>query len=166
MTWLEIILFIAALIFMFVGLLGVILPVLPGIPLIFGVALVFSILTDFTYLSGQTIIIMGLLAVISLILDWIATIFGVKKMGGSYFGMLGAFIGMIVGLFIPGVGIFGFVIGAFVGAFIFELLVNKESQKALKAGIGSFVGFLVGGVIKFAIGVVMIGMFIWHVLFR
>ena len=74
---------ITLLIFMLVGLLGVILPVLPGIPLIFGVALVFSILTDFTYLSGQTIIIMGILAVISLILDWIATLFGVKKMGGS-----------------------------------------------------------------------------------
>ena len=89
-----------------------------------------------------------------------------KKMGGSYFGILGAFIGMIVGLFIPGVGIFGFIIGAFIGAFIFELLINKESKRALKAGIGSFVGFLVGGVIKFAIGVVMIGMFIWHVLMK
>ncbi|UCC79837.1 MAG: DUF456 domain-containing protein [Candidatus Zixiibacteriota bacterium] len=166
MTWLEIILFIAALIFMFVGLLGVILPVLPGIPLIFGVALVFSILTDFTYLSGQTIIIMGILAVISLILDWIATLFGVKRMGGSKAGIFGAFIGMIVGLFIPGVGIFGFVIGAFVGAFIFELMVNRESKKALKAGLGSFIGFLVGGVLKLVVGAVMIGMFIWHVLIK
>ena len=166
MTWLEIILFIAALIFMLVGLLGVILPVLPGIPLIFGVALVFSILTDFTYLSGQTIIIMGILAVISLILDWIATLFGVKKMGGSKAGIFGAFIGMIVGLFIPGVGIFGFIIGAFVGAFIFELLVNRESKKALKAGLGSFIGFLAGGLLKLVIRAVMIGMFVWHVLLK
>jgi uncharacterized protein YqgC (DUF456 family) len=166
MTWLEIILFVAALIFMLVGLLGVILPILPGVPLIFVVALIFSILTDFTYLGGQTIIIMGILAVISLILDWIAGVLGVRKMGGSKAGMFGAFIGMIVGLFLPGVGIFGFVIGAFVGAFILELLVNRESKKALKAGLGSFIGFLAGGVLRLVIGAVMIGMFIWHVLFK
>jgi uncharacterized protein YqgC (DUF456 family) len=166
MTWLEIILFVSALIFMLVGLLGVILPVLPGIPMIFIVALFFSILTDFTYLSGQTIILLGILAIISLVLDWIATLFGVKKMGGSYFGVLGAFIGMIVGLLLPGVGIFGFVIGAFIGAFLFELLINKESKKALKAGLGSFIGFLVGGVFKLVIGAAMIGIFVWNVLFK
>jgi uncharacterized protein YqgC (DUF456 family) len=166
MTWLEIILFVSALIFMLIGLLGVILPVLPGIPMIFIVALVFSILTDFTYLSGQTIILLGILAIISLVLDWIATLFGVKKMGGSYFGVLGAFIGMIVGLLLPGVGIFGFVIGAFIGAFLFELLINKESKKALKAGFGSFIGFLVGGVFKLVIGAAMIGIFVWNVLFK
>jgi uncharacterized protein YqgC (DUF456 family) len=87
-------------------------------------------------------------------------------MGGSKAGMFGAFIGMIVGLFLPGVGIFGFVIGAFIGAFLLELLVNKESQKALKAGLGSFIGFLVGGVFKLVIGAAMIGIFVWHVLIK
>lgn len=165
MTWLEIILFISALIIMFIGMLGVILPILPGIPLIFIVALVFSILTDFAYLSAQTIIILGILAVIALVLEWVASILGVKKMGGSKAGMFGAFIGMIIGLFLPGMGIFGFVIGAFVGAFLLELLVNKESHKALKAGLGSFIGFLVGGVLKLVIAAAMIGIFVWQVLF-
>jgi len=166
MTWLEIILFISALIIMFIGMLGVILPVLPGTPLIFIVALVFSILTDFTYLSAQTIILLGILAVISVILDWVAGVLGVKKMGGSKAGMFGAFIGMIVGMFLPGVGIFGFVIGAFVGAFLLELLVNKESKKAFRAGLGSFIGFLVGGVLRLVIGAAMIGIFVWQVLFK
>ena len=166
MTWLEIILFVSSLIIMFIGMLGIVLPILPGIPLIFIVALVFSILTDFTYLSGQTIILLGILAVISLILDWVAGVLGVKKMGGSKAGMFGAFIGMIVGLFLPGVGIFGFVIGAFVGAFLLELLVNKESKKALRAGLGSFIGFLAGSVLRLVIGAAMIGIFVWQVLFR
>ena len=166
MTWLEIILFVSSLIIMFIGMLGIVLPILPGIPLIFIVALVFSILTDFTYLSGQTIILLGILAVISLILDWVAGVLGVKKMGGSKAGMFGAFIGMIVGLFLPGVGIFGFVIGAFVGAFLLELLVNKESKKALRAGLGSFIGFLAGSVLRLVIGAAMIGIFVWQVLFK
>jgi len=166
MTWLEIILFVSALIVMFIGMLGVILPILPGTPLIFIVALVFSILTDFTYLSAQTIILLGILAVISVILDWIAGVLGVKKMGGSRAGMFGAFIGMIVGLFLPGVGIFGFVIGAFVGAFLLELLANKESKKAFRAGLGSFIGFLAGGVLRLVIGAAMIGIFVWQVLFK
>lgn len=166
MGWTEIILFIIALILMLIGLIGVILPVLPGIPMIFAVALIFSILTDFTYLSAQTIIIMGILAVISLVLDWVASIYGVKRMGGSKAGMIGAFIGMIVGLLLPGVGIFGFVIGAFIGAFALEFLVNREARVAFRAGLGSFIGFLASGVIRLFIAAVMIGMFIWNVLVK
>ena len=64
------------------------------------------------------------------------------------------------------VGIFGFVIGAFVGAFLLELLVNKESKKALRAGLGSFIGFLAGSVLRLVIGAAMIGIFVWQVLFK
>ncbi len=166
MDWLEIILFISALLIMIVGLLGVILPVVPGVPMIFGTALVYAILTDYADINSKTIILFGVLTIVSLILDWVATAFGVKKMGGSYAGIIGAFLGMIAGLFLPGVGIIGFIIGAFVGAFLFELLINKEAKKALKAGFGSFIGFMAGGLIKFVIGAAMIGIFAWNVLFK
>jgi hypothetical protein len=86
-------------------------------------------------------------------------------MGGSYAGMIGAFTGMIVGLSLPGVGIIGFIIGAFVGAYAMELLINKDSRVALRAGLGSFLGFLAGGLMKFVIGAIIIGVFIWQVLF-
>lgn len=165
MTWSEIILFSAALLVMLIGQIGIILPFIPGVPLIFGAALVYAILTDFTVISAQTVIIFGILAVFSVILDWIATAMGVKKMGGSYFGMFGAFLGMSVGFLLPGVGLIGFIIGAFIGAFLFEMLRGKESKVALKAGLGSFLGFLAGGVLKFGIGATMIGVFVWQVLF-
>ncbi len=165
MTWTEIILFSAALLVMIIGQVGIILPFIPGVPMIFGAALIYAILTDFAVISAQTVIIFGILAVFSVILDWIATALGVKKMGGSYFGMFGAFLGMILGLLLPGVGVIGFIIGAFVGAFLFETLLGKESKAAFKAGLGSFIGFLAGGVLKFVIGAAMIGVFIWQVLF-
>jgi len=165
MSWGEIILFIAVLIVMLIGQIGIIIPVIPGVPMIFAAALVYAIITDFAAVNVNTIIIFGILAVLSLVLDWVATAFGVKKLGGSYFGILGSFLGMIVGLLIPGFGLVGFIAGAFIGAVLFEMLLGKESRTALRAGLGSFIGFLAGGILKFAIGAAMIGVFVWKVLF-
>lgn len=164
MSWPEIILFIIALIIMLVGILGVILPILPGVPMIFVAALAFGALTGFAHTTIWTIIVFAILTALSLVLDWAATAFGVRKMGGSYLGMIGALLGMIAGLFIPGFGIFGFLLGAFAGAFLFEAAAGKDSRAALRAGLGSFVGFLIGGALKFAIAAAMIGIFIWQTL--
>jgi len=164
MTWLEIALFIITIIVMLVGMVGVIIPMLPGVPVIFAAALIYAIITGFESITGDLLIIFGLMTAASFVLDWVATAFGVKKMGGSWLGMLGSFIGMIVGLLIPGVGIIGFIIGAFVGAFVFEILIGKKSNEALRAGFGSFIGFLAGGLLKFVIGATMIGIFVYQVL--
>jgi uncharacterized protein YqgC (DUF456 family) len=165
MSWIEIVLFVITLVVMLVGLAGVVLPLLPGVPIIFGAALVSALLTGFSSISGQTIIVFAILTVVSLVLDWVASVIGIKRMGGSYAGMIGAFIGMIVGLLLPGVGLVGFVIGAFVGAYAMELLFNKDSRVALRAGLGSFLGFLAGGLMKLVIGIIIIGVFVWQVLF-
>ena len=165
MPYYEIIFFIIAVLIMLVGLVGIILPVLPGVPLIFGAAFLYALVTGFRDITGQVILVFAVLAILSFIFDWLAATFGVKKMGGSYAGIIGAFIGMIVGLLLPGVGVVGFIIGAFIGAFVMEMLVNKESKKAFRAGVGSFIGFMIGGVMKFTIGAVMIGVFVWKVLF-
>jgi len=126
----------------------------------------FSLLTGFEYLGWNIIIIFGILTVVSFVLDWLAATYGVKKMGGSKAGIIGAFIGMIAGLLLPGVGVIGFIVGAFLGAFLLELLVNKESRTALRAGIGSFIGFLAGGVLKIVIALTMIAIFVYQVLFK
>jgi uncharacterized protein YqgC (DUF456 family) len=165
MTWYEIIFFILALIVMLVGIAGVILPVLPGLLLILGAAVVFAILTGFQYIGIKTLIVFAALTAFSLAMDWVAAFLGVRRMGGSKAGMIGALVGMIAGMLIPGVGIFGFIIGAFVGAVVFELMIGKESRAALKAGLGSFIGFLFGGLLRFVVGVAMVGIFLYQVLF-
>ena len=165
MSWQEIILFIVTLAVMLVGMVGIVLPAIPGVPVIFAAALLYAIITGFAQISSQWIIVFAILTITSLVLDWLVTLFGIKKMGGSYLGMLGAFIGMIIGLLVPGGGIIGFIIGAFVGAFVFEMLLGKTRNQAFKAGLGSFIGFLLGGVLRFVIGAAMIGIFIYLVLF-
>ncbi len=164
MTGIEIALFILAVLIMLAGLAGTILPAVPGVPLVFATALLFAWLTNFDYVDGRTIGIFAIITGVSLVLDWAATTFGVKKMGGSWAGVVGAFIGMIVGLLIPGAGIVGFIVGAFVGAVGGELLIGKPTHTALRAGTGSFIGFILGGVLKFALACVMIGWFVWEVL--
>ena len=165
MTWYEIIYFVIALAVMLFGLAGTILPIIPGVPIIFVAIVIHTLLTDFSVISGQTIVVFAVLTAASLLLDWLAGSLGVKKMGGSAAGMIGAFVGMIAGLMIPGAGLFVFILSAFAGAVVFEMLAGKESKTALKAGLGSFIGFLAGTVIKFAIGVVMIVYFIWMIIF-
>lgn len=161
---LETVLFVIALVIMLIGLAGVILPVLPGVLLIFAAALLYALVTGFENVGGSTLLILGGLTALAYLLDWTATAFGVRKMGGSRWGIIGAFIGMIVGLLLPGVGVIGFIVGAFLGAVVMELLVNREADKALRAGLGSFLGFLLSGVGRFVIAVTMIGLFIWEVL--
>ncbi|KKW00800.1 MAG: hypothetical protein A2898_02415 [Candidatus Kerfeldbacteria bacterium RIFCSPLOWO2_01_FULL_48_11] len=161
MPFLTIIIFIITLILMLVGLLGVVLPILPGIPIIFTVALGFGFLTDFAYVGWNLIAIFGILAVISLILDWLGAAYGVKKMGGTVRGMVGSVIGMMIG--ITG-GLGGIIIGSFIGAFAFELIGGKTREQALRASTGSIIGFVGGGIIKLAIGAAMIGVFVYQVL--
>ena len=105
MSGLEIVLFLLALIVMLVGLVGTVLPGIPGVPLIFLAAVLYGWLTDFAAINSDTLWLFGILTVISLVLDWLSAAFGVRKMGGTYFGVLGAFLGMIVVLFLPGVGL-------------------------------------------------------------
>jgi uncharacterized protein YqgC (DUF456 family) len=111
-----------------------------------------NILVTFAVLTGFT-----------MILDYVANLYGAKKMGATRWGILGALFGMLVGLFTGGV--IGLLIGAFVGAVLGEVLSGKTESQALKAGMGTFLGFLGGTLIKFIVGCIIIGIFLWKVLF-
>ena len=162
MVWWETVIFILVILLMLGGLLGTVLPVIPGIPIIFLAALGYGIIEGFETITWGIIGILAILTGVSLLLDYAATVFGIKKMGGSYFGVAGAFAGMVVGFLaanLPGV-----IVGSFAGAVLGEMVIGKKSRQALRAGVGSFVGFVMGGVVKFTLGAVMIGIFVWNVL--
>jgi uncharacterized protein YqgC (DUF456 family) len=163
MSFMEILIFIGALIIMIMGLAGVILPVLPGIPLIFGAAVLYGILTGFEEITLSLILIFAGLTVFGLLVDYLANYFSVKKMGGGRAGAIGAVIGLFIGIFF--VGLIGIILLPFVFAVMFELIAGKKKGQALKAGLGSLIGLLFGGILRFSIGCAMIGIFVWIVLF-
>jgi hypothetical protein len=147
---------------MIVGLAGVILPVLPGIPLIFGAAVLYAVLTGFEEIDLYLILIFAGFTIVGLVIDYLANYLSVRKMGGGRAGAIGAVIGLLIGIWF---GVLWIIILPFLLAVSFELIAGKEARQALTAGFGAFVGLLFGGLIRFIIGCMMIGIFVKAVLF-
>jgi hypothetical protein len=133
------------------GIIGCLVPVLPGPPLSFiGLFLLhISRFGEFTY---PTLIIFAAIAIIVTILDYIVPVWGKKKFGGSKYGTRGATVGLVIGLFLGPVGI---IIGPLFGAFVGEMIFKDDVRYAFKAGFGSLIGFLTGIGLKLAASLIM-----------
>jgi hypothetical protein len=129
-----------------VGLVGSVLPVVPGLIISWlGILLLFWV--PEVEVSSSLLWITLAITLVILILDYIIPILGTKKLGGSKFGMYGAGVGLVVGLLAPMP--LGILIGPFVGAYLGEVIfAKKASQPALKAALGSFLGFLTSTVLE------------------
>ena len=147
-------LIILGLILALIGLIGCILPVIPGPPLSYASLIILSLAKQWEPFSIAFLIIMGALMLAVSLVDYVFPAIGAKRYGASKAGVWFSIIGMVIGIFfIPPWGIF---IGAFVGALIGELLVGKGGKKALKAGWGVFVGNMVSIGFKLAFSGVVI----------
>ncbi len=136
-----------------VGILGCILPVIPGPPLNFIALILLEIAKDGTNLSMNTWIFWGVVTVLVSILDYIVPVAGAKKFGASRAGIWGSVIGLLLGLLVfPPFGMF---FGAFIGAVAGEIAVGKKKRAALKAGMGTFVGTMIGIGLKLAASIGM-----------
>ncbi|MFV0392524.1 MAG: DUF456 domain-containing protein [Paludibacteraceae bacterium] len=144
----EIILLILGFTCIVIGILGSVLPVLPGLPVSYAGILLIHF-TDKVQFSTQFLILWGVIVAVVQLLDYFIPIWGTKKFGGSKRGVWGCTIGMLIGLFF---GPWGIVLGPFVGAIVGELTGGKQTQEAIKAGFGSFLGFLIGVVSKLIVG--------------
>ncbi|WP_452222299.1 DUF456 domain-containing protein [Lacinutrix salivirga] len=145
------------LLFMFLGLAGSILPVLPGPPLSW-VGLLLLYLTNAVPNNWWFLGITFGIAMLVFALDYIIPAIGTKKFGGSKLGMIGTTVGLIVGLIAPIPA--GIIIGPFFGALIGELINEADSKTAIKAAFGSFLGFITGTFMKFIVAIVYFGFFI------
>lgn len=141
-----------------VGLIGVFAPILPGIPLAWLGFFIYAIGTGFERISITTTVIFSVLTAIIMVLDFLAPTLGAKKFQASKYGMLGAFLGAIVGIFT--LGFWGIILGPFIGAFIFELIAKRQVKGAFKAAGGTVVGFIVSALIKVVFILIMTGFFI------
>ena len=148
---------------MMMGVLGSLIPVLPGIPVVFVAALIHRMIFGAAGASTPVLIVMGGLMLLSMALDALGTLLGARKLGATWRGMLGASIGAVVGLFfLP----FGLIFGPFIGAVVGELAGGREGNKAFKAGAGAVLGLFLGALGKVLCGVIMIIMFLASVISR
>jgi uncharacterized protein YqgC (DUF456 family) len=141
-----IVLIILAVICVIIGIVGCIIPGIAGPPFSFASLVLLSIAKDWEPFSAKFLIIMAVITVIVTGLDYLLPAAGAKKYGASKFGFWGAIVGMILGiLFMPPLGM---IIGAFIGAIAGELLKDKQSYEALRAGWGVFIGVILGVILK------------------
>ena len=147
-----------AIVLMIVGALGIVLPALPGVPLIFAGMVLAASVDDFQRITWITLTILGFLTVIAFVVDFVASALGAKRVGASPRAIWGAVIGTIVGLFF---GIPGLILGPFVGAVIGEITVHGRVQQAGRVGIATWVGLIFGTLFKLAIAFSMLGIFVF-----
>ena len=150
----DILLLTGAGLFLLIGLIGCVVPIIPGVPLAW-IGLLLAYFSTKAELSLSVVIICLIAAIAVSILDNIAPIFLTKKSGGTKAGTWGATLGLIAGIFLGPAGI---ILGPFAGAFIGELLHDRSNtQKAFKAALAAFAGFLLGTGMK----LISVGFFIW-----
>jgi uncharacterized protein YqgC (DUF456 family) len=139
------------------GLVGILLPALPGTILIFAGLLLAAWAEGFTRVGGWTLAIIGLLAAASYGVDFVAGALGVKRMGASPRAMVGAALGTLLGL---AFGLPGVIFGPFAGAVLGELSAQRDLRRAGRAGLAAWLGFLAGAAVKVAIAFTMIAIFL------
>lgn len=140
----DIALLVIAFLLMLIGIIGCIVPGLPGTPIAYA-GLWIAQATERVDFSWQFLLVWGIVTVVISALDYIVPAWGTKRYGGTKWGVWGSTIGVFVGLF---AGPWGVILGPLAGAVIGELLGGKAAQEALRAGWGSFIGILFGTVIK------------------
>lgn len=159
----DIFLTVLAIVFVLVGILGAIVPGLPGPPIGFA-ALLFMQWTSWIDYSSNFLGVMGSLALLITLLDYYVPIYGTKKFGGTKAGIRGSTIGLIVGVFVlPFLGIVlgpfglvGIIIGPFAGAYLGEKWHGTKDELAWKAAFGSFLGFVAGTLMKLIYGILIL----------
>ncbi|HAH58291.1 MAG: DUF456 domain-containing protein [Lentimicrobium sp.] len=135
------------------GIVGCILPFIPGPPLNYIALLLLHFTMEPPPFTTKFLMVWLAITVIVTLLDYYVPIWGTRKYGGSNGGVWGAAAGLLLGLiFFPP---FGMIAGPFLGAVVGELLTGKNSSTALKAGFGSFVGFLAGVIMKLAVSIAL-----------
>ncbi len=149
-----------AIVISLIGVIGCILPVLPGPAISFASLLLVKFAAG-TAVSSRVLLIFGVITLGVSLLDNLLPLYMPRRFGSTGWGVAGATAGLIVGLFFPP---FGFIVGPFLGAFAFEYSTKRKAGDAFVAGVGSFVGFMAGAVVKIALSLVITGWLIVNAL--
>ncbi len=135
------------------GLVGLLLPVLPGAPLMFVGFLLISWADGFTRIGWVELLMLGLVTIVISVVDYVSSVTGARRFGASRWGIAGSFVGLAVGL--P-FGVPGWILGPLVGSVLFEYVKDPDFKKAARIGLGSFLGFVIGTAAKYALAMFML----------
>ena len=156
-------LWVVAIVMIVAGLAGTILPALPGAALVFAGILLAAWIDDFARISGLTVAVCGLLMLVAWGADYVSAMLGAKRAGASRLAIAGAAIGTVAGVF---TGFVGLLFLPLVGAAIGEWLADRDAARAAHVGVSTWVGLMVGTVLKVALTFVMVGLFVAALLIR
>jgi uncharacterized protein len=140
------------------GVIGALVPMIPGTPLILAGAVVYAFATDFTVIGVGRLVVLAVIAALAWGLEHVAGAIGARRSGGSRYAVVGALVGTLVGFFFPPIGL---LLGPLAGAIGGELVRTGNLDESLKSGIGAFIGTLAGAVVHFALAVMMVALFVY-----
>lgn len=152
MEWL----WLVAILLVVIGILGTLLPMLPGVPLVFTGLLLGAWLDGFAKVGVLAISIVGVMALVAMFVDFVASFVTVKRSGASKYALWGAAIGAVLGLFM---GMLGLIVGTALGAAAGELMANKDSSQATAVGLAAGLGFVIALVVKIVLTMGMLAIF-------
>ena len=155
--YLEVLLWLLAILLVTVGMAGLVFPALPGAPILFAGLVVAAWAEGFEHVSTGTLVTLGVMALLTYLVDFLAGAFGAKRFGASRRAVIGATLGAIVGIFF---GIPGILLGPFIGAVLGELTARSGLKNAGRAGIGATVGLALGAAAKLTLAFAMVGIFV------
>ncbi|OOG54031.1 hypothetical protein B0E47_12710 [Rhodanobacter sp. B05] len=152
----DIALYVLAALLMLGGLAGSVLPMLPGIPMVFGGIWLAAAVDDYRHLGLWWLLIIGAIGAVGVIVDFVASTLGAKRVGASPRALWGAAIGTLVGMFF---GIPGLLFGPFIGAILGELASGTSVLRSAHVGVGTWLGLLFGTLLKLVLSFLMVGLF-------
>lgn len=153
----TLLLWILAVALVLAGLAGAVLPAMPGVPLVFAGLWLAAWIDDYSRVGAITLAILGVLTVLAFVVDFVATALGAKRVGASRQAIAGAAIGTVVGVFF---GLPGLLIGPFAGAVLGEMSVRNDLERAARVGAATWLGLLFGTLVKLALSLAMVGVFL------
>jgi hypothetical protein len=156
------VLWIVAVAMVVIGIVGTVLPALPGAVFVLGGIALAAWIEDFTRISGWTVAVAAVLAVLAFAADYVAALLGAKKAGASRLAILGAALGTFAGIF---TGFVGLLFMPLVGAAIGEYIADRNLERAGKVGVATWIGLLLGTAVKVALVFTMVGLFVGALLF-
>jgi uncharacterized protein YqgC (DUF456 family) len=142
------------------GLVGSIVPWMPGPPFILAGAVLWALATDFETLGWGRLAILAALAALSFVLEFVVAALGARRYGASRWGVVGAIVGALIGVFFGPVGL---IVGCVAGAVVAELLRGSDPATSVRSGFGALVGLLAGLLADLVVSITMIGLFLYWV---